>query len=286
MQALAGKIAVVTGASRGAGRGIALELGAAGATVYVTGRTMRGTTSTAQRRETVEDTAEVVSAQGGVGIAVACDHTVDEQVAALFERVRQEQGGLDLLVNNAWGGYEGYNEAPFDAPFWEQPIARWDRMFTAGLRSHLVSTRAAVPLMLPQRRGLIIHTTTFMGDEYHGSVFYDVVKTAINRMAFGMGQDLRPHEIAVLALAPGWMRTEVILETFHTTEESWRTVPDLRRTESPHYVGRAIVALASDPAILERSGRTLLVGDLAPEYGFTDIDGRRPRFYDKTWDGE
>ncbi len=275
MSALRDTVAVVTGASRGAGRGIALTLAEAGATVYVTGRSVRGTADTAPDAGTVDETARQVTARGGSGIAVRCDHTVEADVVALFQRVGQEQGRLDLLVNNAWGGYEGYDET-FDAPFWEQPLTRWEGMFTAGVRAHLLSARLAVPLMLPQQRGLIINTTAWDRDLYLGSVLYDTAKAAVNRLAFGMAQDLRAHGIAALALAPGFMRTEKVLAAFGATEQNWQTFERLQHTESPFYVGRAVAALAADPAIMDRTGHVLMVGDLARVYGFTDIDGRQP----------
>ncbi|MCI0395676.1 MAG: SDR family NAD(P)-dependent oxidoreductase [Chloroflexi bacterium] len=281
MPDLRGKVAVVTGASRGAGRGIALMLGEAGATVYVTGRSRRGGPTTAGQPETVDETAELVTARGGQGIAVRCDHTVDVEVAALFACVQEAHGRLDVLVNNAWGGYEDYNESPFDAPFWEQPLWRWDKMFSAGVRAHMVSSYYAAPLMLPQRQGLIVNITTYMKpDRYdNGSPFYDIAKTAINRMALVMAEELRPYNIAAVALSPGWMRTEGMLRAFNTDEVHWRQVPDLSRTESPLYVGRAVAALAADPQVMAKTGRLLTSGGLAQEYGFTDVDGRQPDFF-------
>lgn len=269
---LKGRVAVVTGASRGAGRGIAVVLGEAGATVYVTGRSVRGGPTTQNRPETIEETAEAVTARGGVGIPLRCDHTVDAEVEALFEHVKQEQGRIDLLVNNAWGGYE----MPLDfSPFWKIPLRHWELMFTAGVRSHMVTSRFALPLMLPHRHGLIVNTTAKMADSYLGGLFYDVAKTAVNRMALGMAHDLRKYHIAVVALSPGWMRTEKVLEHFKTDEQNWHKVPDLRKTESTQYIGRTVVALATDPNVVQKSGHLLEVGDLARAYGFTDIDGRR-----------
>src|SRR5919198_132010 len=213
MAALSGRIAIVTGASRGVGRGIALALGAAGATVYVTGRSRAGST-TENLPGSVEETASAVSARGGHGIAVHCDHTADAEVEALFARVRAEGGRLDLLVNNAWGGYERHDWRTFTAPFWEQPLRHWDGMFTAGVRAHLVASRLAVPLMLAAGRGLIVHTTAWDRDHYLGNLFYDVAKAAVNRMAYGMARELRPHRIAVVALAPGFVGTERVLAAF------------------------------------------------------------------------
>jgi len=276
MHQLKGKVAVVTGASRGGGRGIALALGKDGATVYVTGRSIRGdSTRPDLPGTTIEDTAEQVTTRGGVGIPVRCDHTVDEEVAALFERVKQEQSRLDILVNNVWGGYENYSDETFDVPFWKQPLWRWDKMFTAGVRAHFTASRLAALLMMSRRQGLIVNTTAWDRGKYLGNVPYYVAKTAVNRMAYGMALELRVHDIAIVALAPGWMRTEDVLRRFRTDEQHWQEVPELRDTESTEYVGRAVVALATDPNIMQKSGNTLMVGDLAREYGFTDIDGRQ-----------
>lgn len=264
-------MAVVTGASRGAGRGIALTLGAEGATVFVTGRSVRGRT-TRGWPGSIDDTAEAVSARGGVGIPVRCDHTHDDDVQALFARVQREQGHLDLLVNNAFGGIES-GDPPGDIPFWERPIDLWDTMFTAGVRASLMSSRFATPLMLPQRRGLIVNTT-FLFNKYGGFLQYDLSKSALIRLAYGMAQDFRQYGVAAVAVSPGWMRTEHVLADSGATEENWRDHPSLARTESTEYVGRAIAALAADERVMDKSGLCLRVGDLAKEYGFTDIDGR------------
>jgi NAD(P)-dependent dehydrogenase (short-subunit alcohol dehydrogenase family) len=268
---LQGKVAVVTGASRGAGRGIALALGETGATVYVTGRSVRGKPTTENLPGTVEDTAEAVTARGGTGIAVRCDHTVDSDVEALFARVHREQGRIDLLVNNAWGGYEQHDYRKFSAPFHEQPLRHWDGMFTAGVRAALVASRLAALMMLPQGYGLIVNITAWDRDKFLVNVFYDVAKNAINRMIYGMAREFRPHNVTAVAVAPGFMRTERVAGAF----EAAGNKEYLNFTESPEYVGRAVVALASDPNVLEKSGKVLAVGDLAEEYGFTDVDGRR-----------
>ncbi len=277
MQRLAGTVAVVTGASRGVGRGIAEVLGSEGATVYVTGRSVRGNSTRARLPcATVEDTAEAVTARGGVGIPMRCDHTVDADIQALIARVEAEQGRLDLLVNNAWGGYEGYDDT-FDAPFWEQPIARFDAMLTAGLRAHLVTTYYALPVLFAQRHGLIINTTLEIDPSFYDmALFYRTTKLAINYMTFGMAHDLHQrggYPIAAIALAPGWTRTEEVMELF---EQGVYTPQQLAETESVEYIGRAVVALATDPQVLQKTGRTLRVRDLAREYHFTDIDGRQP----------
>ena len=269
---LKGKVAVVTGASRGAGRGIALVLGEAGATVYVTGRSVRGGPTTDNMPGTIDETAEGVTARGGLGIPVRCDHTVDTEVEALFQRVQREQGRLDILVNNAWGGYEGAGLRP--APFWKAPLRLWEGMFVAGLRAHLVASYFAIPLMLPRRQGLIVSTVAWDHDKYIGS-FYDIAKHAIVRMLWGLARELRRYNIATIAVAPGFMRTERVLKAYKTDEQHWQTVPALKKTESPQYVGRAAVMLAADPKVLRKSGRAFRAGELAREYGFTDVDGRR-----------
>jgi NAD(P)-dependent dehydrogenase (short-subunit alcohol dehydrogenase family) len=280
-------VAIVTGASRGAGRGIAIELGAAGATVYVTGRSTR--TQPAERYGqllalsdmrtvpgSIDDTADEVTQHGGRGIAVRCDHTNEHEVQQLFERVQREQGRLDLLVNNAWGGHETFSGV-FDAPFWEHPLANWDSMMDRGVRNHLLASRFAAPLMLKARQGLIV-TTTFWdrGHYLKGNLFYDLAKAAMTRLAFGMAEELRPHGVASLAVSPGWMRTEFVLAGHQTDEAHWQEKPALARTESPRYLGRAVAALAGDVQVIAKSGGVHLVADLAREYHFTDIDGRQP----------
>ena len=278
-------IAVVTGASRGAGRGIALELGAAGATVYLTGRSTRQSPGKGYDRfltlldlevppGTIDDTAEEVSRIGGKGIAVRCDHTVESEVAACFQRVAEEQDGrLDLLVNNAWGGHQ--DAAHIVRPFWELPTTFWDGMFHAGVRNHILAAKYAAPWMIGRRSGLIVTVTFWDRDRYTGHFYYDLAKAAMNRLSYGFAQELRPHGIAAVAVSPGWMRTEFVLAGHRTDEEHWREMPALAGTETPRYVGRAVVALATDPEVIEKSGRVYRVGDLAVEYGFTDVDGRR-----------
>lgn len=285
---LQGHVAVVTGASRGAGRGIALELGAAGATVYVTGRSTRAQPAegydgilTLSKLDhlpgSIDDTAEEVTRLGGRGIAVRCDHTAEAEVRALFEHVGDEQRGrLDLLVNNAWGGHETFNGV-FEAPFWEHPLSHWDSMMDRGVRNHLIASRCAAPLFVERKRGLVV-TTTFWdrGHYLKGNLFYDLAKSAMARLAFGIAQELKPHGVASVALSPGWMRTEFVLVAHETDEAHWHEVPALARTESPRYLGRAVAALAADPRVMDRTGEVLRVGDLAQVYGFTDLDGRQP----------
>ena len=268
MTDLRGTIALVTGASRGVGRGIAHELGIAGATVYVTGRSVRGGATTEKLGGDVNGAAALVTESGGAGIPVRCDHTDDDDVKALFERIRSEQGRLHILVNNVWGGYERFDDADFGAPFWEQPMWRWDLMFSAGARAHYTASRLAAPLMIPQGSGLIVNVSS--GDEgrYRGQVMYDTAKEAVDRMAFGMAQELRQYGVAALALYPGLTRTERV-ERFASEEE-------LAIAESPRYAGRAVVALATDANVMERSGGAHKTGELAREYDFTDIDGTQP----------
>lgn len=273
---LKGKVAVVTGATRGAGRGIACVLGECGATVYVTGRSVRGQPTTDNLPGTIDDTAEEVTRRGGRGIPVRCDFTVDEQVKALFDRVQQEQGRLDLLVNNAWGGYEGAGLAP--TTFWKAPLRYWDSMMVRGLRAHLVATYFAIPLMLPASPTagprLIVSTVAWDHDKYIGS-FYDLAKHGIVRMLWGLARELRRYNIATVALAPGFMRTERVLAAYKTDPAHWQSVPALAKTETPEYAGRAIAQLAADPKIMQKSGRAFRVGELARAYRFTDVDARR-----------
>lgn len=264
------KVAVVTGASRGVGRGVALALGEAGAKVYVTGRSTRGGPRTEGLPGTVEDTADDVTARGGVGIAVRCDHNVDADNEALFERVWSSDGRLDVLVNNAWSGYERGCEARFDAPFWRQPLWRWD-LFAGSLRGQFAASTLAAPLMLPHGDGLIVNISFTDGDVYLGQTAYDVCKSASDRMVVGMAHELRQHGVTAVAIHPGFVRTERV-------EAAWDLLGQgpAHVVHSPEYVGRAIACLAVDPDAAALSGERLAVGDLAVRYGFTDLDGRQP----------
>ncbi len=278
MSQLNNVVALVTGASRGAGRGVALELGAAGATVYVTGRSVGGRPTTDNVPGTIDESAREVTERGGRGIAVRCDHTVDADVESLFHRIRDDHGRLDILVNNVWGGYENSDCRPLPlVPFWEQSLDQWDRMFTAGVRAHLTASRLAVPLMLPQRRGLIVSTTANLEAlPYLRNLFYDLAKNAVARLAWAMAQELRENGIAALAVAPGFMRTERVVEAFRRAGAADAINGPSGPKETTAYLGRAIVALASDERVVEKSGRLVDVGTLALEYGFTDIDGTQP----------
>lgn len=272
---LQGKVAVVTGASRGSGRGIAQVLGEEGATVYVTGRSVRGNTTYGDDfpETTIQQTAEEVTARGGKGIPVQVDHTDDAQVKALCEKIKREQGGLDILVNNVWGGYEGIMELDFSAPLWKQPIWLWDKMVNAGLRAHVVMSHNAAPLMLEREGGLVVTVTFYDEGKRLSNVPYDVVKMSKNRFAYSLAVDLKPYGVASVALSPGFMRTEAVMHVYKDVTD-WATHPELKDTESVEYIGRAVAALASDPDVLTKNGQTLTVGALAQAYSFTDVDGR------------
>jgi NAD(P)-dependent dehydrogenase (short-subunit alcohol dehydrogenase family) len=279
VQQLKGKVALVAGATRGAGRGIACMLGEAGATVYCSGRSVRGrpnrTGYFAGRPETIDETAEMVTAHGGIGIAVRTDHLVEEQVAALCERVRREQGRLDVLVNDISEG-----EAHEWKPFWKLSLDKGLRALRQGIHSHIITSRYATPLLVEGRRGLIIEITDGDSLIYRQNLFFDLVKISVNRLAFAMAEELYKHKVAALAVTPGYMRTEVILERFGVTEANWRDAgkkdPLFLASETPFFVGRAIAALAADPKVLDKSGGLYSSWGLAREYGFTDIDGSRP----------
>ena len=278
MKPLHEQVALVTGASRGAGRGIAAELGGAGAIVYVTGRSVAGGQTTDNVPGTIDDAAREVTARGGTGIPIRCDHTVDADVEALFARIRADHGRLDLLVNNVWGGYEHSECKPLPfMPFWEQSLHQWEGMFTAGLRAHITAGRLAVPLMLPGRRGLIVSTTANLGAlPYLRNLFYDLSKHSVARLVWATAQELNEHGIASVAVAPGFMRTERVTEAFRRAGALAALDGPGGPKETAVYLGRAIVALASDPQVIEKSGQLLEAGTLAREYSFTDADGSQP----------
>jgi NAD(P)-dependent dehydrogenase (short-subunit alcohol dehydrogenase family) len=255
---LDGAVAVVTGASRGVGKGIALALGDAGATVYVTGRS------------TVDETAAEVTARGGRGIAARTDQADDGQVKALFERVQAESGRVDLVVANAWGGYEGHDHHVFGAPFWEQPLSRWESMFDAGLRMQFTTARFAAPLMLEQQRGLLVLTGGWDDLRYYlGNALYDVSKAGTSRLVAVLAHELRAHGVSVVGVYPGFTRTEAVVEAF--AAQGTEPPPE---THSPELVGRAVAHLLADPAVLDLSGSGAQAATYAERYGFTDVDGR------------
>ena len=278
---LKGKVALVAGATRGAGRGIAVELGAAGATVYVTGRTTRTRPSELNRPETIEETAELVQQAGGQAIAVPVDHLEPAQVQALVARIEREQGRLDILVNDAWG-------ADFliewNVPVWKHSLDGGLRMLRLAIDTHLITSHFALSLLIKNPGGLVVEMTDGTADynnaNYRLSLFYDLAKTSVIRMAWAQAHELRPHQCTALALSPGWLRSEQMLENYGVSEANWRDAtarqPHFVITETPRYVGRAVAALAADPAVARWSGQSLSSGQLAKVYGFTDLDGSQP----------
>jgi len=281
MSALKGKVAMVAGATRGAGRGIACMLGEAGATVYCSGRSTREHPAAAGfyagRPETIDETAEMVTRYGGRGIPVRTDHLVPEQVEALVDRVRREQGRLDVLVNDISEG-----EPHEWKPFWKVDIEKGFRMLRNALHSHIITSRHAVPLMLEHRGGLIAEIGDGDTLDYRATLFYDLVKISVSRLALAMAEDLHRQGVAAVAITPGFMRTEAILDHFGVTEANWREGgkkdPNFLASETPFFVGRAIAAVAQDPRRMEKSGGLYSSWGLAREYGFTDIDGSQPDF--------
>lgn len=278
---LEGKVALVAGGTRGAGRGIALELGAAGATVYVTGRTTRDHQSEYARPETIEETAELVAAAGGEGIAVQVNHLVADEVEALVGRIRAEQGRLDVLVNDLWGGE---NLKEWSKPVWQHDLQNGLRMLDLGVHTHLITAHYALPLLIERPGGLLVEVTdgtaAYNAEHYRINPFYDLAKVAVTRMAWAHAKDLAPHGATSVSITPGWLRSEMMLDAFGVTEESWRDaaskVPHFVISETPRFVGRAVAALASDPDRARWNGQSVSSGQLAKIYGFTDLDGSRP----------
>ncbi len=279
-RSLAGKVALVAGASRGAGRGIAVELGAAGATVYVTGRTTRAGRSEMNRPETIEDTAELVNAAGGHGIAVQVDHLVPDQVQALVARVEAEHGRLDVLVNDIWGA----TTMEWNKSAWESSLDVGLRTLRLAIDTHAITSHFAIPLLIKTPGGLVVEVTDgtaeYNAANYRVSFFYDLAKAANLRMAFALAHELKPHAATAVALTPGWLRSEAMLEAYGVAESSWRDAtqrsPHFAISESPAFVGRAVAALAQDPDVSRWNGQSLSSGQLARVYGFTDRDGSQP----------
>jgi NAD(P)-dependent dehydrogenase (short-subunit alcohol dehydrogenase family) len=278
---LTGNIALVAGATRGAGRQIAVQLGAAGATVYATGRSTLERRSEMDRPETIEETAELVTEAGGTGIAVPVDHLDPDQVRALTGRIDREQGRLDVLVNDIWGADP---LVTWHKPVWEQPLERGLRTLRLAVDTHIITSHYALPLLIRRPGGLVVEvgdgTTGYNDANYRLSVFYDLAKVSVNRLAFTQAHELREHGGTAVALTPGWLRSESMLENFGVTEENWRDAtasqPHFVISESPAFVGRAVAALAADPDKARWSGQSLSSGQLAQVYGFTDLDGSQP----------
>ena len=276
-QPLSNRVAVVAGATRGAGRGIARMLGAAGATVYCTGRSVRGRPATPGRPETIEETAELVNAEGGQGIAIRTDHTVESEVEQLFARVRAETGRLDVLVNDIWGGDD---LTEWGRPFWELSMAQGLLLLERAVHSHLITSRHGAPLMIEGDAGLIVEVTDGDTLGYRGNFFYDMAKNAVIRLAYAMAADLHAHHVTAMAITPGFLRSEAVLDSFGVTEANWRDAisqdPYFAESETPCLVGRAVAALAADPNVGAKSGGLFSSWTLCKEYGLTDVDGRRP----------
>jgi NAD(P)-dependent dehydrogenase (short-subunit alcohol dehydrogenase family) len=279
-KALEGKVAVVAGATRGAGRAMAVALGSAGATVYCTGRTTSSQKSDMNRAETIDQTAKLVTAQGGQGIAVRVDHTQESDVKALFERVAEEQNGqLDILINDVWGGDQ---LSEWGTPFWELSLDKGFQMMERGLYSHIITSRYGVPLMIARGQGLIIEITDGDQPTYRGNLFYDLVKASVIRIAYGMADELKDKGITSLALTPGFLRSEAMLDHFGVTEETWRDAiakdPYFAGSETPYYIGQAALALATDPNVHSKAGKAWATWSLVDEYDFKDADGTQPHW--------
>ncbi|WP_169953257.1 SDR family oxidoreductase [Microbispora sp. H11081] len=279
-QPLAGKVALVAGGTRGGGRGIAVELGAAGATVYVTGRSSAAGRSDLDRPETIEETAARVTAAGGAGIPVRTDHSDPGEVRALVDRIAAEQDGrLDVLVNSVWGG-DALTD--WEHPLWEQDLDTGLRLLRRAVETHIVTSRFALPLMVARRSGLVVEVTDGNTARYRGSFFYDIAKSTVIRLAVAQAAELKPYGVAAVAVTPGFLRSEAMLEHFGVTEDTWRDAvaqdPHFAHSETPVYLGRAVAALAADPGVMAKTGRALATWGLYQEYGFTDADGAQPDF--------
>lgn len=275
------KVALVAGATRGAGRGIAIELGAAGALVYCTGRSTASQRSEIGRPETIEETAELVERAGGHAIPVQCDHLDITQVQSLIERIDREQGQLDILVNDIWGG-DKFTE--WNVPVWEHSLEKGLHILRLAIDTHIITSHFALPLLIRNPGGLVVEVTDgtreYNNNNYRLSLFYDQAKTSIIRMAWALAQELKSHECTAVALTPGWLRSEQMLDNYGVTEDNWQDAtkiqPHFIITETPRYVGRAVAALADDPYVDRWNGQSLSSGQLAQEYGFKDLDGSQP----------
>lgn len=277
---LNGRVALVAGATRGAGRGIAVQLGAAGATVYVTGRTTRAARSEMNRPETIEETAALVDQAGGRGIAVQVDHLVPDQVRALVSRIEREQGVLHVVVNDIWGA----TRMEWNKTVWESDLEYGLRTLRLAVDTHAITSHFAIPLLIKTPGGLVVEVTDgtdqYNATHYRVSFFFDLAKAAVNRMAFALAHELRPHSATAVSLTPGWLRSEAMLDAYGVTEQNWRDAtkgsPHFAISETPAFVGRAVAALARDPSVSRWSGQSLSSGHLAKIYGFTDLDGSQP----------
>jgi len=273
MKTSRGKIALVTGASRGIGKGVALGLGEKGASVYVTGRTTIGGTGVQGLEGSINETAEAIKEIGGIGFALRCDHTDDNKVKWIFDSILEKEQRLDILVNNVWGGYEcmfnNHGEYIWEKPFWEQPIEQWELMFSAGVRAHYVACWHAARIMIHQKQGLIVNLSHWAAREYSGNVCYGIAKAATDKLTSDAAHDLQPFNVSVISLYPGLVRTERVMRASEFL--------DLSNSESPQYIGRVIAALYTDPALKEKSGKTLVAAQLGSEYGISDIDGNIPK---------
>ncbi|MEU6768011.1 SDR family oxidoreductase [Streptomyces sp. NPDC046853] len=277
-RSLLGKVALVAGGTRGGGRGIATELGAAGATVYVTGRSSTSGRSDLDRPETIEETAERITAAGGTAIPVRTDHSRPDEVRVLVDRIAAEQSGrLDILVNSVWGGDP---LTDWEHPLWEQDLDTGLRLLRQAVETHVITSRYALPLMVARKSGLVVEVTDGNTARYRGSLFYDLAKSAVIRLAVAQAAELKAHDIAAVAITPGFLRSEAMLEGFGVTESNWRDGaakdPHFAHSESPAYLGRAVASLAADPDIMAKTGRALATWGLYKEYGFTDADGAQP----------
>ena len=283
-KSLKGKVALVAGATRGAGRGIARALGDAGAVVYCSGRSTREHPATPNRPETIDETAEMIVRDGGKAVALRIDHRDVEQVRGLIDRIRSEQGRLDILVNDIWGGDAWLDWWWKEMKFWKIPLEKGLAVIETAFETHVITAHAAIPLMLEGKGGLIAGITDGDGYYYRGQFYYDFVKTNVIRMAFALAYELRKKKIASVAITPGFLRSESMLDIMGVTEENWRDAarkrPEWGESETPMLVGRAVAALAADPKVMKKTGRVYNSTELAREYGFTDVDGRVPRIWE------